>query len=224
VLIGLHGAGARERRTYETQADRIELARRKFRRRISGPEAMAVARDNGEAGDLRVAHEIVDFSALCVGRAEIAPAQVCVGAVFRPRLLGQTRGQVLRVGALIQRAQGIRPDFPRRCRALKLFFEPGLLLRPENRLRRMNGLNVIEVKVDAKDASGETMKLTLPASSHQGQRCHAHHPRQRLRRRQGRHHRDPEQRGGGAVIHLAGSREPRRFPVCPPARQVVRLG
>ena len=40
-------------------------AGRKFRRRVSGPKAVAIARDNGEACDLRVAHETVDFGALC---------------------------------------------------------------------------------------------------------------------------------------------------------------
>ena len=64
VLIGLHGARAGERGADEAQADRLELAGRQFRGRIAGPEAVAVARDDGEAGDLRVAHEIVDLGAL----------------------------------------------------------------------------------------------------------------------------------------------------------------
>src|SRR5438477_3843091 len=86
VLIRFHDVGTNERRTYVTQADRVELAGRKFRRRVSGPETVAIARDNGEAGDLRVAHKTVDFSALCVRAAEVTPAQRRVSAVFRPRL------------------------------------------------------------------------------------------------------------------------------------------
>lgn len=104
VLVALHGAGAGERRTDETQADRLELAGRKFRRRVAGPEAVEIAGDDGEAGDLRVAHKIVDFSALQVGGAEIAAAHVRVAAVFRPRFLGQTRREILRIGAVIHDA------------------------------------------------------------------------------------------------------------------------
>src|SRR5262245_62454689 len=91
MLIGLHDAGTDERRAHETQADRLELAGRKFRSRISGPEAVAVARDDGEASNLRVANETVDFSAFCVSGAVVTASQSCV-SVLGPRLLGETRG------------------------------------------------------------------------------------------------------------------------------------
>src|SRR6185436_14784892 len=131
VLIGLHGAGADKRRAYETQADRLELAGGKFRARVSGPEAVAIARDDGEACDLRVANEIVDFSALQVRGAVVPSSQRSV-SVPGPRLPGETRGQVLRVGAPVQRSERVTPDFPRRRRASELVLEPCLLLRPEN--------------------------------------------------------------------------------------------
>src|SRR4029079_8582299 len=68
-------ACARERGTDEAQPDGVELARRQLRRRIPGPETVAVARDDREAGDLRVADQVVDFGALCVGAPVIARAE-----------------------------------------------------------------------------------------------------------------------------------------------------
>ncbi len=103
--------GLDERRADEAQADRLELAGRKFRRRVAGPEAVAVARDDGEAGDLRVAHEIVDFGALGVRGAVIAAADIREAPSFGHGSLVRPGGQVLRVGALIERALRVRPRF-----------------------------------------------------------------------------------------------------------------
>src|ERR1043165_5259866 len=110
------------------------------------PEAAAVARDDGEARDLRVANEAVDFSALCVSGAVVTSTQSCVG-VLGPRLLGETRGQVLRVGAPVQRGQRVAPDFPRRRRSLEPVLEPCLLLRPENRLGRRAPLRIGDMRI-----------------------------------------------------------------------------
>src|SRR6185312_7341052 len=129
----------------EAQADRIELAGRKLRSRVSRPEAVAVARYDGEARDLRVAHQMVDLGALRVRCAEVTPAEGSV-RVRGPGLLGETAGQVLRVGALIERSERVAPDFPRRRGALELGLEPRLLLRPEDRLRRRAPLRVFDMR------------------------------------------------------------------------------
>ncbi len=107
---------------------------------------MAIARDDCEARNLRVAHEIVDFSTLHVRCAVITPAQGREG-VLGPGLLGETRRQVLGVGPPIQCAQRVGPDFPRRSRALELVLEPYLLLRPENRLWRRAPLRVRDMRI-----------------------------------------------------------------------------
>ncbi len=56
-------------------------------------------------------------------------------------------GQVLRVGARVERALRIAPDLPRRGRAPELVLEPCLLLRPEDRLRRCVPLRVGDMRV-----------------------------------------------------------------------------
>src|SRR6478735_2017118 len=61
IFEAFHGPGADKRSAHETQADRLELARREHRRRIARPEAVTVARHDRETGDLRVADEIVDL-------------------------------------------------------------------------------------------------------------------------------------------------------------------
>ncbi len=99
VLVGFHRAGAHQRPADEAQPNRFELARRQHRRRIAGPEAVAVARDDREAGDLLVADEVVDFPALVIGAAVIAAAALRE-AVRGPRLLDQFRREVFQVGAL----------------------------------------------------------------------------------------------------------------------------
>jgi hypothetical protein len=52
VLLRLHGARAGERGADEAQADGVELAGWKLGGRIAGPEAVEVARDDGEARHL----------------------------------------------------------------------------------------------------------------------------------------------------------------------------
>src|SRR5215831_1427668 len=144
--MGLHRARARERGADEAQTHRLELAGWKLSRCVAGPEAVKVARDDRKPGDLRVANEIVDLAALGPGTAVIAAAQ-SRERTGRPRLLRQARGQILRVGARLERALRVPPDLPRRRRALQLVLEPGLLLGSKNGLRRRVLLRVCDVPV-----------------------------------------------------------------------------
>src|SRR5207248_4388062 len=79
MLHGLHGAGARERGADETQAYRVKLARRQFRGRVAGPEAVPVARDDCEAGNPLVAHQVVNLGALPTSGSIVAAPQRGIG-------------------------------------------------------------------------------------------------------------------------------------------------
>src|SRR5262249_31014879 len=103
-------------------------------------------RHDGEAADLRVAYEMVDLGAFRVRLAVVSRAEDSVRA-RGPGLLGETRGQVLGVGAQIERAQRVAPDLPRRRGAPELGLEPRLLLRAEKRLGRRAALRVGHVRI-----------------------------------------------------------------------------
>src|SRR4051812_34022497 len=64
-----------------------------------------------------------------------------------PGLLDETGRQVLRVGAGVDGALRAGPDLPRPRRLLELVLEPGLLRRPEDRLRRRVPLRVGDMVV-----------------------------------------------------------------------------
>ena len=81
MFEAFHGPGADKRSADEAQADRLEVARRKHRRRIARPEAVPVARDDRETGDVRIADEIVNLLPLGIGGAIIVSTQDRVGVV-----------------------------------------------------------------------------------------------------------------------------------------------
>src|SRR4051812_50198652 len=67
MFVRLHRPRARQRGADEAQPDRLELARRQLRARIARPEAVAVAGDDGETGDLLLPPPIVELGAPAVG-------------------------------------------------------------------------------------------------------------------------------------------------------------
>src|SRR5690242_18348846 len=124
--MGLHRARAGERGADEAQPHRLEPAGWELGGCVAGPEAVTVARDDRKPGDLRVADQLVDLVALGPGAAMVAAADVRK-RTGRPRRLRQAGGQVLRVGAPLERTERVPPDLPRRRRALQLVLQPGLL-------------------------------------------------------------------------------------------------
>ena len=152
MLEGFHRPGARQRAADEAQAHGLELPRRKLRRRISRPEAVAVARDDRKAGDFRVADKVVDLATLHPGAAIIVRAGI--DETRRPRLGEQASGEVLRVDALVERPLRIAPDLPRRGRALQLILEPRLLLGAEDGLRRRILLRVRDARLPEREFGG----------------------------------------------------------------------
>src|SRR6185503_1901824 len=135
MLKGFYRARACQRRADEAQSHWFEFPRRKIGCGISSPKAVPVPRNDREAGDLRFAHEVVDFLALSVGRSVVVTAELRIG-VCGPRVLDHSGGEVLRVRAMVERAKRIAPDFPRRRRFAQLVLEPGFLLNPEDSPRR----------------------------------------------------------------------------------------
>ena len=65
--------------------------------------------------DSVVSHKVIDFAALDVGGTVVAAAET--GVARTGPSLGQSRRQVLRIGAQVERAYGIAPDLPG-CRGL----------------------------------------------------------------------------------------------------------
>src|SRR5206468_3144260 len=152
VLEGLHRASARQRGADEAEAHWLKLPGWELGRRISRPEAVAVARDDRKAGDFRVADKVVDLATLHPGAAIIVGTGI--DETRRPRLGEQASGEVLRVDALVERALGIAPDLPRRGRALQLILEPRLLLCAEDRLRRRILLRVRDARLPEREFGG----------------------------------------------------------------------
>src|SRR5215211_6379156 len=112
MLIGFHRARACERRADEAQSHGFEFPRREIGCGISCPKTVTVSRYDGEAGDLRFAHEVVDLLALGVGRSVVVTAELRIG-VRGPRLRDHPGGKVLRVRAVVESAVRIAPDLPR---------------------------------------------------------------------------------------------------------------
>src|SRR5262249_12902566 len=130
MLSGFHRTRAYQRRADEAQSHGFEFPRREIGGSISGPEAVPVPPNDGEAGDLRIAHEVVDLLPVGVGRSVVVTAELRIG-VRGPRLLDHSGGEVLRVRAPVERAERIAPDLPRRRRFAQLVLEPGLLVGAE---------------------------------------------------------------------------------------------
>src|SRR6185503_6982599 len=135
MLKGFHRARACQRRADEAQSHGFKFPRRKLGGGIPSPKTVTVPRNDREAGDLRFAHEVVDLLALRVGRSVVVSAEDGVG-IRGPRILDHSGGEVLRVRAVVESAERIAPDFPRRLRFAQLVLEPGFLLNPEDSPRR----------------------------------------------------------------------------------------
>ena len=80
---------------------------------ITCPEAVQVAGNASETGDLGVSDEVVDFRALDPRAAVVAAPNVGETARW-PLLLGQAGRQVLRIGAMFQGGLRTASDLPGR--------------------------------------------------------------------------------------------------------------
>src|ERR1700733_10305320 len=110
MLEGFQHSWSRDRARYEGDSDRLEFCRRESFRRVASPEAVSIARHCGESGDAVIAEEIVDFRAFDVCGTVIAAAESGISSPG-PRFANAS-GEILRVGAHIQRGRGVPPNFP----------------------------------------------------------------------------------------------------------------
>src|SRR5262249_34867632 len=102
------------------------------------PEAVTVASDGYEACDSVVANKVIDFAALNV-RGAVIP-RPGGGIESRISLTGPNRGpsrEILRVGAHLERGNGVAPDLPCCLRLFQLFQKPGFLFGSKNRRGRL---------------------------------------------------------------------------------------
>src|SRR4029079_18169040 len=128
----------------------LERAWRQVLRRVSRPEAVAIAAHRDEPLDAAFAYEVVELGALAIRRADVAAAH---GRVARdgPGRFGDAGGQVLRVHAPVERSVRRAPDLPCRLRRRERALEPCLLLFPQHRER---GLVATEIG-DGRFAEGD---------------------------------------------------------------------
>ncbi len=136
VFEGFDEAGRGDGSGDEGDPDGFEWLRRKGFCGEAGPEAVTVTGDGGKSGDAVRADEIVDFGAFEVGGAMIAAAETGV-ACAGPRFGSSACGEILGIGAEVECAGGVAPDFPGGPRRVALIEEPRILFGPRDCLRRV---------------------------------------------------------------------------------------
>src|SRR5438552_9148441 len=136
----------------EGDADRCEFLWRQCLCREPGPETVTVAGNRGEAGDTFARDEVVDLAAFDECARVITAAEAGVARAWPG--FGDAARQILRIGAHLERAGRIAPDFPGRARGLEPIEEPGLLRRAEYTLRRFVFLEIGNLGVAEADRRG----------------------------------------------------------------------
>src|SRR5581483_12064061 len=97
-----------------------------------------------------LADEVVDLAALGKRRADVAAAEISEPPAG-PSRRDDVFGDILRIGAHIERCRRAAPDLPRRVRRAQLVEEPRLLFGAENRLRRIVLANVRDLLIAEPD-------------------------------------------------------------------------
>ena len=125
VFECLHYCWSRDRTGYERDSDRFEGLRWKTLGCQSSPEGMPVASYCRKSSNSVVPDEIIDFTALNIGRAVVSSTstriEACVSGAWPA--IGQPTWRVFYRNASL-------PDFPGRFRFLQTFQEPRFLFCP----------------------------------------------------------------------------------------------
>src|SRR6185369_7111458 len=95
---------------------------------------MPVARHRGKPRNRMLSNEIVDFTALLIGSADVPAAKAGIPSTG-PCACNHPWRKVLRVGAHIQRRSCASPDLPSSFRIPQSFQKPRFLLGSEDGLR-----------------------------------------------------------------------------------------
>src|ERR1700681_2786866 len=95
---------------------------------------MSVARHRGKSGNPVFLDEIIDFTALAIGRADVPAAKAGIPSTG-PGACNHPWRKVLGVGAHIQRRSCASPYFPSSFRIPQSFQKPRFLLGSEQGLR-----------------------------------------------------------------------------------------
>src|SRR5580692_107310 len=124
---------------------------------------MPVARDRGKSGNRMLLNEIVNFTALLIGGADVPAAKAGIPGTG-PRAGNHPGRKVLRVGAHIQCRSCASPDLPGRFRILQSFQKPRFLLDAEDGLRGICLTEVRNLLVSETDGVGRLAPVVIPAA------------------------------------------------------------
>src|SRR5882757_123042 len=124
---------------------------------------MPVARHRGKPRNRMLLNEIVDFTALVIGSADIRAAKAGIPSTG-PGACNHPWRKVLRVGAHIERCSGASPDLPGSFRIPQSFQKPRFLLGSEQGLRGIGLTEVRNLLLPETDGVGRFASVVIPAA------------------------------------------------------------
>src|SRR5882762_6296295 len=124
---------------------------------------MPVSRHRGKPRNRMLLNEIVNFTALLIGTADVAAAKAGVPSTG-PGACNHPWRKVLRVGAHVQRRSCASPDLPRSFRIPQSFQKPRFLLGSEDGLRGIRLTEVLNLLVPETDGLGRFASVIIPAA------------------------------------------------------------
>src|SRR5882757_8765172 len=124
---------------------------------------MPVARHRGKPRNRMLLNEIVDFTALVIGSADVPAAKAGIPSTG-PGACNHPWRKVLRVGAHIQRRSCASPYLPGSFRIPQPFQKPRFLLGSEDGLRGIRLTQVRNLLVPETDGVGWFASVVIPAA------------------------------------------------------------
>src|SRR5882724_4755951 len=124
---------------------------------------MPVARHRGKPRNPMLLNEIVNFTTLLIGIADVPVAKVGIPGTG-PGACNHPCGNVQRVGAHIQRRSCASPDLPGSFRIPQSFQKPRFLLGSEQGLRGIRLTEVRNLLLPETDGVGRFASVVIPAA------------------------------------------------------------
>src|SRR5882672_2021190 len=124
---------------------------------------MPVARHRGKPCNPMLLNEIVNFTALLIGSADVPAAKAGIPSTG-PGACNHPWRKVLRVGAHIQRRSCASPDLPGSFRIPQSFQKPRFLLGSEQGLRGIRLTEVRNLLLPETDGVGRFASVIIPAA------------------------------------------------------------
>src|SRR5882757_4652539 len=124
---------------------------------------MPVARHRGKPRNPMLLNEIVNFTTLLIGIADVPVAKVGIPSTG-PGACNHPWRKVLRVGAHVQRRSCASPDLPGSFRIPQSFQKPRFLLGSEEGLRGIRLTEVRNLLVPERDSVGRFASVVIPTA------------------------------------------------------------